>query len=172
MFYSLRMVAVASVVFMSGCSSIGASDYGCSGMPVGVGCTPSRELYQQTNGGATPVQNAEKKSEEKRKLKNSESSKSDGTGVVTDRVIDTFVTPQLPDEPVPIRTPSVVMRIWVGTWEDSESGALMAPGYVYSEIEPRRWVIGKPESAARASSQAYKPLEPTSENSKVNVKKE
>lgn len=164
----MKYIVLAAIFLMSGCTALGNNNYGCSGMPVGVGCTPSRDLYVQTNGGAAPVQNAEKAANGKGKKVVKESEKPQG-----DSVIDTYVTPQLPDKPVPIRTPSSVMKIWVSTWEDSESGSLNAPGYVYTEIEPRRWVIGKPESAARSSGQAYKPLEPTSESkTKVNVKKE
>jgi len=33
------------------------------------------------------------------------------------------------------------MRIWVAPWEDT-NGDLIVTGYVYTEIEPRRWVIG------------------------------
>jgi conjugal transfer pilus assembly protein TraV len=35
------------------------------------------------------------------------------------------------------------MRVWIGPWEDTR-GDLHAPGYVYTEIEPRRWQIGAP----------------------------
>lgn len=47
------------------------------------------------------------------------------------------------------------MRIWVAPWED-DNGDLMTTGYVYTEIEPRKWVIAEqaPESAP-----TLKPLE-------------
>lgn len=155
----MKILLVCLVFLMSGCTALGSNSYGCSGMPVGTGCTPSRELYEQTKGGSAPIQNIEKEQGKKQTSVKPE----------IDKVIDTFVTPQLPDKPIPIRTPSTVMRIWISTWEDSESGSLMAPGYVYTEIEPRRWVIGKPESSARTSSQVYKPLESTSDTTtKVN----
>ncbi len=48
-----------------------------------------------------------------------------------------------PEGPVPIRTPAQVMRVWIAPWEDSR-GDLHAPGYLYSEIEPRRWTLGAP----------------------------
>jgi hypothetical protein len=32
------------------------------------------------------------------------------------------------------------MRIWIAPWEDSR-GDLHAPGYLYTEIEPRRWAL-------------------------------
>jgi hypothetical protein len=43
----------------------------------------------------------------------------------------------------PYRVPSHVMRIFVQAWED-EQGDLHMPGYLYSEIEPRRWSVGQP----------------------------
>ena len=46
------------------------------------------------------------------------------------------------DDPTPIRTPSRVMRVWIAPWEDAE-GDLMVSNYVYTELEPRRWMIGK-----------------------------
>ena len=36
------------------------------------------------------------------------------------------------------------MRIWLAPWEDLE-GDLHVSGYIYTEIEPRRWVIAEPE---------------------------
>ena len=56
-----------------------------------------------------------------------------------DEVINNYVAPRLPSEPVPIRTPSQVMRIWVAPYVDT-NGDLVAPGFVYTEIEPRRWI--------------------------------
>jgi conjugal transfer pilus assembly protein TraV len=54
------------------------------------------------------------------------------------------------DDPTPIRTPSQVMRIWIAPWEDAD-GDLMVSNYVYTELEPRRWMIGKAASTASSS---------------------
>jgi hypothetical protein len=40
------------------------------------------------------------------------------------------------------------MRIWIAPWEDSR-GDLHAPGYLYTEIEPRRWTLGGPADRDR-----------------------
>ena len=70
-----------------------------------------------------------------------------GSGAEDDEVINNYVNPNLPDKPVPIRTPAQIMRIWIGPYED-EAGNLHAPGYVYTEIEPRRWIYpGDPNVA-------------------------
>jgi hypothetical protein len=46
-----------------------------------------------------------------------------------------------PEDPAALRVPARVMRIWIAPWEDSR-GDLHAPGYLYTEIEPRRWALG------------------------------
>ena len=51
-----------------------------------------------------------------------------------------------PDGPVPIRLPAQVLRVWIAPWEDAH-GDLHAPGYVYTEVVPRRWSLGEPASA-------------------------
>lgn len=56
-----------------------------------------------------------------------------------DEIINNYVAPRLPSEPVPVRTPAQIMRIWVAPFVDT-NGDLAAPGFVYTEIEPRRWI--------------------------------
>jgi len=45
------------------------------------------------------------------------------------------------EQPIPIRTQAKVMRIWMAPWEDDD-GDLHADGYLYTEIESRRWNLG------------------------------
>ncbi len=52
------------------------------------------------------------------------------------------------EDPAALRVPARVMRIWIAPWEDSR-GDLHAPGYLYTEIEPRRWALGAREPIAR-----------------------
>ncbi|WP_220124510.1 TraV family lipoprotein [Pseudomonas luteola] len=42
------------------------------------------------------------------------------------------------------------MRVWLAPWED-DTGDLVVSGYIYTEIQPRRWVIGEeaPTAAPR-----------------------
>lgn len=58
------------------------------------------------------------------------------------RVVATDTAPS-PVDPSILRVPPKVMRIWIAPWEDSR-GDLHAPGYLYTEIEPRRWSLGAP----------------------------
>lgn len=75
-----------------------------------------------------------------------------------DEVINNYVAPRLPSEPVPIRTPSQVMRIWVAPYVDT-NGDLVAPGFVYTEIEPRRWIYPGSEGKYGYQSKMFQPLQ-------------
>lgn len=155
----LRPALFMTIALISGCSSFGNSDFACPGMPNGVSCTPTRDLYNATNGGELPRASHGQSASVSARDPDNKSDQVVKSEPVTDAVIDTFVTPTLPDRPVPIRTPSQVMRIWISSWEDTDSGSLVSPGYVYTEIEPRRWVLGKPESAAEKHDRLFRPLE-------------
>jgi len=164
----IRVIGLLGCVFLSGCATFKNDNYGCTGLPTGVRCTAARDLYDVTNGGEVPRANALKtrktndRDPEVNNIKKYDEVGGTRERTITDPVIDTFVTPNLPNRPIPIRTPAQVMRIWVASWEDTSTGALIAPGYIYTEIEPRRWVIGKPESAASQQNRLFKPLENSS----------
>lgn len=158
----LRFVQTLAVVAtVSGCSSmlsVGSPEYGCSGLPEGVQCMSARDVYAATNDGHVPAPLVKEDKKSKKEAKQEAEEKKvtlirDGDG--RDSVVDNYVTPNLPDKPVPIRTPAQVMRIWVAPWEDT-NGDLITTGYVYTEIEPRRWVIGEPEML---KSPSLKPLQ-------------
>ena len=72
-----------------------------------------------------------------------------------DEIISNYVSPALPDNPVPIRTPSQVMRIWIAPYVDTV-GDLIAPGFVYTEVEERRWIY--PSDDNRGSQRVFNPL--------------
>lgn len=48
-----------------------------------------------------------------------------------------------PEDPLALRTPAEVMRVWIAPWEDSH-GDLHGATYLYTEITPRRWSLGLP----------------------------
>ena len=73
----------------------------------------------------------------------------------TTDVISGPVLPR-PEGPVPIRLPAQVLRVWIAPWEDAH-GDLHAPGYVYTEVVPRRWSLGEP--AAAMATQRITPLQ-------------
>jgi conjugal transfer pilus assembly protein TraV len=141
------LITAIGVLTLSGCSAlnVGNEDYACQGMPNGVQCMSARDVYAATNDGKVPrptnadgdleaVDDAELNA-------TAEQLESDRTTSSGDRLIDMYVAPRLPNKPVPIRTPAEVMRIWVAPWEDT-NGDLIVTGYIYTEIEARRWVVG------------------------------
>lgn len=110
---------------LAGC----AGSYGCQGLPDDPVCLSAVEAYRATE--RTPPARA-------------------GTAPTTAAANPASVAhPASPaphpriDDPTPIRTPSEVMRIWIAPWEDDE-GDLQVSGYVFTELEPRRWLIGQP----------------------------
>jgi conjugal transfer pilus assembly protein TraV len=121
-------VLLGLVVFLSvGC----ATQYGCKGMPDDPKCLSTTEAYQVTDKALPePI---------KSELANGGAEKP-GAAAGFPRHARQPV-PKI-DDPTPIRTPAQVMRIWIAPWEDSD-GDLMVSGYVYTELEPRRWMIGK-----------------------------
>lgn len=159
-----RVWVLAAGVALSGCSTIGKSDYSCSGIPNKAKCMSTTEVYHKTVGGGSVY--TESDYVEEGGNPRDPDSKQDGTverpangSSQTDTVVDTYVTPALPDKPIPVRTPAVVMRIWVSSWEDASSGALITPGYIYTEVEPRKWTIGKQEAAEHTHGRLLTPLE-------------
>ena len=145
------------IALLSGCSSlnIGSSEYACSGMPEGVKCMSARDVYKATNNGEVPrPMNPNEKGNEDQD-KHEVSADIAKTKSSVDEVANTYVAPRLPNKPVPIRTPAQVMRIWVAPYEDT-NGDLIMTGYVYTEIEPRRWVIG---DSAPMSEPKFRPLQ-------------
>ena len=70
-------------------------------------------------------------------------SSNDAEAVKGTRVVSTGSVRPPAAGAVPLRSPARVMRIWIAPWEDSR-GDLHAPGYLYTEIDPRRWTLGGP----------------------------
>jgi len=138
----IERIALSGVMLLAaGCASVtgGNSDFSCPGMPNHPLCLSASQVYEATNASET-VQ-----------------SRSPAPAPLTKTAAVRMITgggaahAPMPDprEPLPIRTPARVMRIWIAPWEDV-TGDLNALGYVYTEITPRRWAIGvrAPEQAA------------------------
>lgn len=156
--------AIAAVVTFSGCSAlnVGESEFECSGKPGDFRgndtCRSADEVYAMTDNGEVPLPVTEADREAAGNAPSKATPAGAATGVnPVDPVTRDYVTPALPNRPVPIRTPARVMRIWVSPWEDTV-GNLNVPGYVYTEIEPRRWTIG---STPPTASPTLQPLQIT-----------
>lgn len=106
------------------------------------------EAYEMTNADLPEIREMLDRTEKERQTSNAESAGNEGnTSVNVARTIrrseQPMPVPYLDDGAVPIRTPSQTMRIWIAPWED-ERGNLQITSRIYTEIEPRRWVVGLP----------------------------
>lgn len=153
-------VLLSGTLLLEGCSlGIGESEYSCKNIGEGTKCMNSWDIYKLTNGGKSPSEmkkeaKAAKEAEEKG-LSNVPNTTQGGS---SDTVIDNFVTPNLPNRPVPVRTPAIVMRVWYAPYTDAD-GNFVVPGYSYIEIEPRKWTLGVHNQGQNvANSHVFEPL--------------
>lgn len=161
-------LAALVLVVLGGCSTfqIGESEFSCPGIPNGVHCMSTREAYEATNDGKIPAPTKQDPEHESGKAE-AAVDKTKSVAQPKDFVIDNYVAPRMPNRPIPVRTPAQVMRIWVAPWEDT-NGDLIAPGYVYTEIEPRRWVIG---DQVKGSASVLRPLQSIQSSTKQGEKR-
>jgi conjugal transfer pilus assembly protein TraV len=132
----MKLMAVKAVslwvpIVLAGCSfTQGKSEFSCPGGVDGVHCMSAREVYKATaaNDYVRP--------------QNSDDADAKDSGEKPRIPVKSSAVP-VPtiEQPIPIRTQAQVMRIWVSPWEDDD-GDLHADGYIYTEIEGRKWNLG------------------------------
>lgn len=156
------LMSAAGILFVTGCTSLGMgeSEYACDAVGGGVSCMSAAEVYALTEqpGPVTKERVAESKQAQQAQNASSGESASGQNGAwrksSDDRARRTGqpAGQKLPtaDDPLPLRTPSKVMRVWVAPWE-AENGDLNVTGLVYTEIEERQWNVGVPETSSGAS---------------------
>ena len=130
-----RILVVLIGILASGCAT---TEYGCKGMPEDPKCLSTTEAYQLSDKA---LPDPMKMNEVNAAGVNAQTDSASSLSSLPLTPILQQPVPKL-DDPTPIRTPAQVMRIWIAPWEDAE-GDLMVSNYVYTEIEPRRWMIGK-----------------------------
>lgn len=141
--------ALASTV-LSGCSSFfntaNSSDFACPGMPAGVMCTTPATVYEMTNGeGINAVRGAPDAPQPSPSATVSTPAKVSGSAPNQATLAKPLYAE--PQTPQPLREPARVMRVWVKPWIDVNDD-LHWPSYVYTEVVPRKWTVGKKEFAA------------------------
>lgn len=148
----LRLLAIVAASFLQGCSylGIGSGDFSCPGGADGVRCMSARQIYQATESSDYVKTTAEADDPDKRQ------------SAVYERPPTNPVAIPSIGQPIPIRTQARVMRIWTSSWEDDE-GDLHADGYMYTEIESRRWNLG---DRFQSPGSAISPLSATTNSSK------
>lgn len=160
-FRFLSMAAVTTV--MAGCSflQVGESEYSCKGMPDGVTCMSARDVYQLTENENFRQEVELRQAAKDQAIKEGKSMDEVLPAVQPHIAVgERYVVPKPARNPIPIRSQATVMRVWVAPWE-SDSGDLNVPGFIYTEIEPRRWEIGTP---APKPTPSIRPLESRKNN--------
>ena len=133
-----KIGTLVAAIALTGCASsfdVERSDFGCSGMPVGVKCLSAKEVYAATESSDYVNGDIAQRFIEKNKGKQQRQAEPTRTGGAAGLIVPAA------DKPLPIRHPSRVMRVWINSFEDAD-GDLYAGQYVFTEIEPRRWSIG------------------------------
>ena len=152
-------VLLSTSLFLQGCSlGIGESDFSCKNIGEGTKCTNTWDIYKMTNNGKSPSEMKKEAKEAKEGKKTVSETVDPAQGGSNDYVIDNFVTPNLPNRPVPVRTPAIVMRVWYAPYTDAD-GNFVVPGYSYIEIEPRKWTLGvHNQGQTVANTHVFEPL--------------
>ncbi len=141
------------LIGLAGCTT----QYGCKGLPEDPACLSAVEAYQITDKSNSTVRPNDASAPVMGKPGSSTSSAQGSASTLAgtdNRRANSAPVPKI-DDPTPVRTPSKVMRIWVAPWEDSD-GDLNVSGYLFTELEPRRWMVGK---AAPSVATSLKPLQ-------------
>lgn len=142
---SLAAVVTAPIV-LSGCGSLlnpaGSSEYGCPGMPMGVTCKTPAAVYKSTHGETeqtefdTAFGRAGEAAARTSKAQKAEQGAPASAGAPAAHQRMSIK---------PVREPARVARIWIAPWVDKNDNLNLA-SFQYTEIKPRTWTVGVPES--------------------------
>ena len=151
--------ALGAILAVAGCSTVGGlgnSDFACSGMPDGITCATPIEVYEHTHN-MSDLDDLRVDPDDKEKKTASKADPSAEVGKMSQEIpgeTGAAAPPEVqrqlvvsPESPMPILEPAQVMRIWVAPWID-ERQDLHWPGFIFTEVTPRRWQFG--EEAIRA----------------------
>jgi conjugal transfer pilus assembly protein TraV len=142
------LCALPLLALVAACSpTIGNPEFSCSGLPDRTFCMSAWDVYEATNDRDSLEDYTPPGEVEASKGSQSGSKSVDGGtgGYVPPPAEIAMIAPIAPGQSIPVRTPAKVIRIWFAPFEDN--GALIAPSYVFSEVEARQWNIGHESSA-------------------------
>lgn len=156
---------ISSVLLgLGGCASsvntAGSADFACPGMPMGVTCKTPGAVYKSTNQDL-PVTDFDTPLgslllNQNQSLASAAAAQTLQPGGQAAKTISTaYSLPTVASierktaRPKPVREPAQVMRIWIAPWVDNQDTLHLAQLH-YSEIVPRTWTVGKPETKSGA----------------------
>jgi len=136
------LLVLLSITSLAGCAStmgIGKTEYGCKGIPGHQTCSTAEDNYKKTDGDLSESPWQQETASKRVKIKRGKDGRP--LPIIKIKRSKEVLLPKQ-HNPIPIRTPARVLRIWIAPWED-KSGDLHMASLVYSEIEKRRWVVGE-----------------------------
>lgn len=137
--------AIIVLAGLSGCAAMGKKDFSCAGPTPGVGCLPATEVYEITS-------DPELHEAVQRELRAAAESGEEFDPEEIVAAVRASYQPKVETvksmadpirQPLPVLQPATVIRIWLDAWVD-QKGDLHMPGYVFTEITPRKWSLGEP----------------------------
>ena len=143
------LAAAAGALMLAGCSafSVGSSSsFSCPGMP-GVMCQTPQQVYAQTSGSAMPPNVFPSGGGATGGAVAPAQGVANASGM-TMLGLPAAGNPMLQPitgAPMPLREPSRVMRVWIAPWIEKKTDHLHWPTYVFAEVQPRKWTVGKPD---------------------------
>ena len=149
-------LALAIPVLLTGCASAlnpgGESSFSCPGMPQGIVCKTPSAVYKSTNQMPAETENDLPLGQHL----GDKSGPPAGMTYVLPKSLDVKAAAGAATgagivktgKAKPVREAAQVMRIWIAEWTDKNDD-LHYPGYLFTEIQPRRWSVGKPEASGR-----------------------
>ncbi len=163
-----KILFIPLLISLSGCSQLmnksaqvmnpgGEADYACTSNPGGgLKCKSVRDIYNITSRPGYSLEGYNNRQQQSRnqyagdrRSGNSNRDSYEGRGSSAFGSLGGIPSgsrgnsiPRPARGPLPIRTPAKVMKIWIAPWND-KNGDLHVPAYVYTEIEGRKWQVGK-----------------------------
>jgi conjugal transfer pilus assembly protein TraV len=146
-----------TAILLGGCASAvntaGSADFACPGMPMGVTCKTPGAVYKSTNQdlpvtdfdtplGTTAIGKPVGAPGSIESIQQAASMAKQGQTYVLPKTVSVERKSQ---GPKPVREPAKVMRVWIAPWVATDDTLHLAQVH-YTEIVPRTWTVGKPES--------------------------
>lgn len=154
----IRLLPVAYLALLIGCSSLGSDKFQCPAQTGGSTCMSARQVYSATHVADRVAPNYK----DGKPIEPSSSGTPAQAAAAEARPASQSAAPEyrppLPevDAPLPVRVPAKIMRVRIFPWEDSLRD-LNAGSFVFTEIEGRTWTLGE-EQVARVQGNVVQPL--------------
>lgn len=144
------LAGASAMLMLSGCSifDIGNREFSCPGMPSGIVCKSTGEVYQLTgenNLQALVGDPVDMSVSTKRQLDYDEDSadaraRRQGTENSYNAMFTNPMAGAI-DGSIPVLQPAQVLRVWIAPWTDSNEN-LVWPTYVFTQVKGRTWTFG------------------------------